>query len=1005
MLARPLFAAFALSTLAILALAPGCSCGSVITACTRDSDCPVGNRCIDAMCRPNPTTDGGPVVNRDSGPQRVCRDDDGDRRNAISPTCSGSDDCDDSNPNVYTGAREICGDGLDNDCNGQTDEPGCSCQPGQSVACYSGPNATRGVGRCRGGIAQCGTTGVLTACMGETVPAPTEECNGLDDNCDGTVDEGVRNACGECSPTTPAETCDDGIDNDCDGQTDEDCFCDFQCQCQPMTSCTCAPPTNQPCYTGPFGTGGKGICRGGRRDCVDTGGGTLRWGTCNGQVTPAVECENGQRNNIDDDCDGVVDDGCIDGDGDGVPGPADCADTDPAIKPGAPETCNGIDDNCNGAVDEGVTNRCGGCGMPAASDTCGNGLDDDCDGTIDDGCTCAEGATQPCYGGPPATKDVAACRAGTQTCEPGEFGAWAACTGQVLPSVETCNGMDDDCDGETDERWAAGSNPCGFCVSAETCDGMDNNCDGRVDEGVSNACGTCGAVPAETCNGMDDDCDGAVDDGVTNACGTCPPMPCFTENWPMPWSDCMANPATCNGIEQGSTPGTITLGQRTFDANRIYIGVQGVNEVAAMDTDTGALLWSRPSYGLDPSRTTVAFDGTVWVGNRGLSGDANNPAVSNLVHLDFDGNFICRADITGIVRGVAIAANGDIWAGTWNDARIYRVSGTVVTGTGLAARCQILGNWAVRPQIGGGEGIYGLAIDGNQRVWTASVPNTVRFDIATSTPVGFANSARYGIAPDQSGNIWFGDWTNTAVGIHAYRPDGSSFLAGSSARAVTAVTFHPMHGTVWGTRYSDNEVVSIWGDPVKAGAAGRTVGQENCRVSIPGAGGQGANPHGVAVDRMGRLWTPMNTGGGWVNVWNTSCGRVATYRVDPRGNALYSYSDMTGAILRTITSNEGRWVQDFDSGYARANWYRVTWNATTPAGTGVRVIVRSADTRAALTTAAACGGPTMFTSSPADISGCPGIAQHRWLRVEVVLSTSMTGVRPVVSAVDAAWAY
>jgi sugar lactone lactonase YvrE len=1001
---RFLFSAFFAAALA--SVAPGCTCGptTIVTSCRLDSECPAGSRCVASACQ---APDAGVVTDSgvpDAGPQ-VCVDADSDGHFAVSPTCAAGDDCDDTSAAVHPGVPELCGDGKDNDCNGQTDEPGCLCRAGERVACYSGPTATRGVGICRGGMATCGADGGISGCLGEVVPAATELCNGLDDNCDGAVDEGLRNACGQCSATTPVEVCGDGIDNDCDGLVDEDCNCDFQCQCAPATSCTCAPPKNQPCYTGAFGTGGRGICHGGHRDCVDTGGGVLRWGVCTGQVTPGVECAGGTANSLDDDCDGMVDEGCRDADGDGVPWPADCDDQNAAIHPGAPEVCNGIDDNCNGAVDEGVTTICGSCVAPAATDACGNGLDDDCNGIIDDGCACVAGAVQSCYGGP---RGVAGCQAGTQTCLGGELASWGPCVGQVLPSIETCNGVDDDCDGQIDERWAAGSNACGYCSSVEVCDGKDNDCNGLIDDGVSNSCGTCGPQPVETCNGIDDDCDGLVDEGLVNACGLCPPLPCFTETWPTPWSDCTANPASCNGLEQApGAPGAITLGQRTFNGNRIYIGVQTVNEVAALDTDTGALLWSKPSFGRDPSRTTVAFDGTVWVGNRGINtGSCANPDDSNVVHLDMNGDFVCRADVTGCVRGVAIDAEGDVWAGTWSDGRICRISGSVVTGTGTAARCQVTNCWSVLSTIGGaGEGIYGLAIDGTQHVWTSSVPNTVRFDIASSTFQGFANSARYGIAPDTAGNIWFGDWTNSTIGIHALKPDGTVHLAGSPAQVVTAVTFHPTHGTTWGTRHSDQELVSIWADPVKAAAAGHTVGQEHCRVNITTSGGQGTNPHGVAVDRLGRLWVPMRFGGGWVNVYDTSCVRQATYRVDVRGNELYSYSDMTGAILRTITANEGRWVQDFDSGYLHANWYRVTWAGTTPAGTGVRVIVRSADTQAGLTSAAACGGAALFNSSPADISGCAGLGLHRWLRVEVVLSSTIPGVRPTVSNVDAAWAY
>ena len=55
---------------------------------------------------------------------------------------------------------------------------------------------------------------------------PTEVCNGVDDDCDGSVDEGLLNACGTCGPTNEVELC-DGIDNNCNGQVDEACLCEM----------------------------------------------------------------------------------------------------------------------------------------------------------------------------------------------------------------------------------------------------------------------------------------------------------------------------------------------------------------------------------------------------------------------------------------------------------------------------------------------------------------------------------------------------------------------------------------------------------------------------------------------------------------------------------------------------------------------------------------------------------------------------------------------------------
>ena len=64
----------------------------------------------------------------------------------------------------------------------------------------------------------------------------------------------------------------------------------------------------------------------------------------------------------------------------------------------------------------------------------------------DSGCT--SGAVKPCYTGAAGTKGVGECKAGTNTCT---GGAWGVCKGQVVPSKETCDGKDNDCDGEADE--------------------------------------------------------------------------------------------------------------------------------------------------------------------------------------------------------------------------------------------------------------------------------------------------------------------------------------------------------------------------------------------------------------------------------------------------------------------------------------------------------------------------------------------------------------------------
>jgi hypothetical protein len=116
---------------------------------------------------------------------------------------------------------------------------------------------------------------------------------------------------------------------------------------------------------------------------------------------------------------------------------------------------------------------------------------------------CEEGQTRECG------SKVGACRPGERHCVAGTFGS---CEGSVTPTDEACNGIDDDCDGSTDEDFHLG----------EACDGPDSDlCDD--DERTCDGC-THGPDALETCNGVDDDCDGVVDDG-SDLCGS-PALEC-----------------------------------------------------------------------------------------------------------------------------------------------------------------------------------------------------------------------------------------------------------------------------------------------------------------------------------------------------------------------------------------------------------------------------------------------------------------------------------------------
>ena len=382
---------------------------------------------------------------------------------------------------------------------------------------------------------------------------PVESCNGLDDDCDGAVDEDyplLGQACdgqdadqcangawvcnpdqtgiGDrdtppfpyiCAAETPegvVETC-NGLDDDCDGAVDED-----------------ATDAGGACDTG-----SPGPCAAGVQVCA---GGVLQ---CEG-AAPSIDVCNG----IDDDCNGVVDDGaagavpCDTGlPGECGKGMMTCVDGESSCvgKAQGPEVCDGMDNDCDGATDEGLgqtTCGVGACmimianckdGAPQtcvpvepADEIC-NGKDDDCDGLIDEALgqtTCGVGACATvidnCKGGAP------------QECIPAE------------PGDEVCNDLDDDCDGAVDEgALCDDGDPCtddvcggvGGCANpqnAAPCDDGDPCTTGDVCAG-----GQCaGAGTDEVCDGADNDCDGETDEGfdvgaacVVDPCGLGLPSP------------------------------------------------------------------------------------------------------------------------------------------------------------------------------------------------------------------------------------------------------------------------------------------------------------------------------------------------------------------------------------------------------------------------------------------------------------------------------------------------
>jgi hypothetical protein len=362
----------------------------------------------------------------------ACTDTDGDTVLDLADNCPGEANTDQADTDGIEGGGDGAGDVCDNcptvfnpdQADGDGDGIGDVCADRDGDGVFDSDDncpATANAGQADGD--GDGDGDVCDNCP--TVANPTQadgNGNGVGDACedrdgDGTFDQ-VDN-CPDLANPGQADADSDGLGDVCDPDRDGDGVANAADNCPDV-----ANPGQANADMDPLGD-----------VCDDSDGDGVVDATDNCRIVPNPDQRDGDG---------------FEGGGDGV-GTA-CDNCALVHNPGqADADSDGEGDACEGSTC--TTPVADGCG---ATETCGNGVDDDCDGSIDENCACTPGAVQSCFRGPPGRRTTGSCLDGSQTCATSGL-TWGPCVGGLSPAAETCDGLDNNCNGCVDDAPGCGT--------------------------------------------------------------------------------------------------------------------------------------------------------------------------------------------------------------------------------------------------------------------------------------------------------------------------------------------------------------------------------------------------------------------------------------------------------------------------------------------------------------------------------------------------------------------
>ncbi|MEG3224395.1 MAG: hypothetical protein BME94_02445, partial [Methanobacteriales archaeon Met13] len=423
---------------------------------------------------------------------------------------------------------------------------------------------------------------------------------------------------------------------------------------------------------------------------------------------------------------------------------------------------------------------------------------------------------------------------------------------------------------------------------------------------------------------------------------------------------------TLAGLEHNTTHDQLQISNPPTTIPFIWVPNSNEGTVSKVDTRSGNELGryrvSPYSYS-SPSRTTVDLQGNCWVANRQTGTAVKIGLYENGGYIDRNNNgFI---ETSRDLNGDGVITGSELLAWGADECVLYDV--ILIPGKeGTYAPGQYQGTYA---NDGANPGPRGIAVDAQNNVWVGTYA-TMKFyyingsdgQIIKTIDVSSVSHTSYGAIIDENGILW----SSGQVGNNVLRLDPKTnsfakinvghfvyglgidrnnhlFVSGWTDSKLTRINTltGQVEWTKQGVYTARGITVTDDGDVWVANSNPGTVTRYSNNGVLKATISVGNTPTGLSMDADGKVWV-VNYGDEYIHRINPATNTIELSKRIP-GGLHYGYSDMTGAISRTITTKLGTWTITHDSEVNNVPWGIVSWNSFVPDGTSLKVQVRSSN--------------------------------------------------------------